>query len=348
MMPAPRKWPDPAAALFALALTVLPLCLPGTAATAQTPLTITARPIESFRGRAFGDVVQKLIWRGGLELKGPEDFGGLSGLAFIDTERFVIVSDRGQFFTGTLEMDRGRPRGLSAVAMSPIRNSHGAPLPPNYSRDAEAIDTIFRSGKASDVRVGFENLTRVADFELRNARPSGPAREVPIPHWLSDLRSNTSLESLCIAPETSPIAGATILLMEDFPDEEGNHSGWILGKSEDDPIAGPLSLTADPGFNPTDCAFLPGGDLLVLERGTGFLSFNMRIRRFDATGIHTGALLTGQVILTGSGGEIDNMEAMAVRTMPDGTVRITLMSDNNFNGWERNLLLDFELIEIQE
>ncbi len=348
MTPAPRKWPDPTTALFALALIAIPLSVPAVSTAAETPVTIIARPIESFRGRAFGDVVQKLIWRGGLELKGPEDFGGLSGLTFTDPEHFVIVSDRGQFFTGTLEYSDGRPQGLTNVTMSPIRNSHNVPLPPNYSRDAEAIDTIFRFGKVTGVRVGFENLTRVADFDLVDNRPTGAALEVPIPHWLSDLRSNRSLESLCIAPETSPIAGATILLMEDFPDQEGNHAGWILGRNEGDPIAGPISLTADPGFNPTDCAFLPDGDLLVLERGTGFLSFNMRIRRLDAAGIHTGAVLTGQIILTGAGGDIDNMEAMAVRTMPDGTVRITLMSDNNFNGWERNLLLEFELIEVQE
>jgi hypothetical protein len=37
------------------------------------------------------------------------------------------------------------------------------------------------------------------------------------------------------------------------------------------------------------------------------------------------------------------MEALAVHSAPDGTTRITLVSDNNFNDWERNLLLEFSL-----
>ena len=39
------------------------------------------------------------------------------------------------------------------------------------------------------------------------------------------------------------------------------------------------------------------------------------------------------------------MEALAVHTAPDGQTRITLVSDNNFNDWERNLLLEFSLPE---
>ncbi len=30
---------------------------------------------------------------------------------------------------------------------------------------------------------------------------------------------------------------------------------------------------------------------------------------------------------------------------PDGATRITLVSDNNFNDWERSLLLEFSLPE---
>ena len=308
-----------------------------------TPVNLTAIPIETFQGRAFGEVIESLIWQGGIELIGPEQFGGISGVTFTGPEELVMISDQGQFIYALLRSDNGHPVALDKTDIFPVRNSRGAPLPPNYSRDAEAIDTIYRQGEARAVRVGFENLTRVADFELIDSKPEGAATEVVIPHWLSDLRSNTSIESVCIAPDTSPISGSTLLITEDFPNSEGAHSGWILG----DVDKGPISLSVSPGFNPTDCAFLPNGDLLVLERGTGFLSFNMQLRRIAAPDVHKNSVMDGKVILTGSGSDIDNMEALAVRTAPDGSTRITLISDNNFNSWERTVLLEFELIEIQ-
>ena len=53
--------------------------------------------------------------------------------------------------------------------------------------------------------------------------------------------------------------------------------------------------------------------------------------------------MQGEVLLSASGGDIDNMEGLAVHLAPDGEVRITLVSDNNFNDWERSLLLEFAL-----
>jgi hypothetical protein len=96
---------------------------------------------------------------------------------------------------------------------------------------------------------------------------------------------------------------------------------------------------------PTDCAFLPDGDLLVLERGVALLAFKMRLVRIPAAEVKPGAVLKGQTLLETTGGDIDNMEALAVHTAPDGSTRIAIVSDNNFNDWERNLLLEFSLPE---
>ena len=88
---------------------------------------------------------------------------------------------------------------------------------------------------------------------------------------------------------------------------------------------------------------MPNGDLLVLERGVSLLAFQMRLVRIPAAEVKAGAHMKGEVLLHTAGGEIDNMEALAVHSAPDGTTRITLVSDNNFNDWERNLLLEFSL-----
>ena len=306
--------------------------------------SVTAVQMATFMTAEVGQPVQGLIWRGGIEMQSPTDtFGGLSGLGFTGPDhRLVMVSDRGNFVSGQLIYDdQNQPLSLVGVRIEPMQNSKGAELPRQYARDAEALAVVVRNDEPSAVRVGFENLTRVADFELVDGMPSGPAREVSIPAWLADTRTNATLEAVCIAPPTSPVAGSTLLLTEGVIDGDGQHAAYLLGQND----KGPLSYISSEGTNPTDCAFLPNGDLLVLERGIALITFQMRLKRIPAGDVKPGAHMGGEILLESSGGDIDNMEAVAVHTGPDGQPRITLVSDNNFNDWERNLLLEFSLPE---
>jgi hypothetical protein len=311
---------------------------------AADDLTVTSLPIHQFMSANVGERVQGLVWRGGIEMQSQIDtFGGLSGLGFIGPDaRLVFVSDRGNFISGQLLYDEaGRPASVIGVTVDPIQNSKGAELPRAYTRDAEALAVIERNGAPSAVRVGFENLTRVADFQLVEGRPQGPAREVSIPKFLSDTRTNETLEAVCVAPPASPIAGSTLLLTEGIIDDDGQHVGYLLG----DVDKGPVSYISGSGTNPTDCAFMPNGDLLVLERGLALLAFQMRLMRVPAADVKPGAHLKGEQLLQVTGGDIDNMEGLAVHPGPDGQPRITIISDNNFNDFERNLLLEFSLPE---
>jgi hypothetical protein len=325
---------------LALALVLAAAC--GAGPVLAVDVTVTARQVARFSGAAVGERVGGLVWRGGLVLDAASDqFGGLSSITFTGPDnRLAMVSDRGNFVAGQLLYDDGLPFNLVGVTIDPIQNSRGAPLPRAFAQDAEGMDTVYRDGVPAAVRVSFENLTRVADFALTDGVPGGPAREITIPDWISAIRDNESLETVCIAPPASPIAGSTLLVIE-ARDDTGNHPAWLLGHND----KGPLQLTPRPGVNPTDCAFLPNGDLLVLERGTALLSFVMSLRRIPAADVRPDALMDGEVLLRVSGGDIDNMEGVAVHAGPDGKPRITIMADNNFNDWERNLLLEFSLPE---
>lgn len=306
--------------------------------------TISSTQIRTMLGAEIGQPIQGLVWQGGIEMKSAADnFGGLSGLGFTGPDgRLVMVSDRGNFVSGQLLYDdAGAPMSLIGVKVTPIQNSSGRDLTRAYTKDAEALAVVLRDEVPVAVRVGFENLTRVADFTLVDGVPAGAAREITIPDWLSNTRTNATLEAVCIAPPTSPVAGSTLLLTEGIIDDDGQHSAYLLGRSD----RGPLSYISGNGTNPTDCAFLPNGDLLVLERGIAFLSFNMRLFRIPAADVKPGAHMRGTELLYASGADIDNMEALAVHPGPDGRMRITIVSDNNFNDWERNLLLEFSLPE---
>jgi hypothetical protein len=304
--------------------------------------TVTAARLDHFNGAAIGASIQGLIFRGGLELHSATDtFGGLSAIGFTGPDgKLVMVSDRGHFVSGRLLYDEaGAPLALAGVTIDPIQNSKGADLPRAFARDAEGLTVIERPDNNSVVRIGFENLTRVADYHLENGVPTGPATEVAIPDWLTQTRTNQSLEAVCLAPAASPIAGSTLLLTEGVIDNDGNHSGWLLGKSD----KGPLSYRSGDGTDPSDCAFLPNGDLLVLERGVSLISFAVRLVRIKAADVKPGANMSGDVLFSGVGGDLDNMEGIAVHQAPDGETRIAMVSDDNFNDWERSLLLEFSL-----
>ncbi|RYE57944.1 MAG: hypothetical protein EOP20_06705, partial [Hyphomicrobiales bacterium] len=305
-------------------------------------VTVTAAQVGRFKGAALDQPVDKLIFRGGLTLQAQDDlFGGLSSITITGPDQNIaFVTDRGQFVSGKLAYDQDdRLLSIIGVTLDAMQNSKGEPLPRQYARDAEGMDTVYRGDVPVAVRVSFENLTRVADFAITDGRPGGPARQVTIPEWLSDLRTNKSLESICIAPPASPIAGSTLLLTEEALDENGNHRGHFLGQND----KGPVSYTNSPIVNPTDCAFLPNGDLLVLERGVALFSFVMNLRRVPADQVRPGNLMTGELLLSAEGAEIDNMESLMVHVTPAGETRILMGSDNNFNDWQRHLLLEFSL-----
>ena len=307
-------------------------------------VAVSATQVTSFGEAKLDAPVGRLIFRGGIALVAQDDtFGGLSGVAVTGPNQQVsFVSDRGNFVTGHLAYDdAGRLLGLIGVRVEPIQNSKGAPLPRQYAKDAESLDTVYRDGKPVAVRVGFEHLTRVADFDLLEGVPGGAAHEVVIPDWLTDLRTNESLESVCVAPPASPVAGSTLLIAENRDDGAGNHSAWLLGQND----KGPVSYQAHAGLYPTDCSFLPNGDLLVLERGVSVLAFSMALLRVRAADVYPGNVMVGELLLSASGTAIDNMEALAVHGAPDGETRILIGSDNNFIDWQRSLLLEFALPE---
>ncbi|KQX35697.1 hypothetical protein ASD04_13030 [Devosia sp. Root436] len=323
---------------------IIAAMLAGSFPATAVEVTVSASPVTQFKDSGVDEPVDSLIFRGGIALVSQDDtFGGLSSLAMTGpNQQVVFASDRGNFVTGQLAYDdAGRLFGFIGTRVEPMRNSRGELLPRQYAKDAESLDTVYRDGEPVAVRVGFENLTRVADFALTDGQPGGPAREVSIPDWLMELRTNESLESLCIAPPASPIAGSTLLLTEEALDEDGNHRGWLLGQRD----KGPIGYRNSPVVNPTDCAFLPNGDLLVLERGVSMLSFVMNLRRVPAAEVRPNNLMAGELLLSATGGSIDNMESLAVHTAPDGELRILIGSDNNFNDWQRTLLLEFALVE---
>ncbi len=100
-----------------------------------------------------------------------------------------------------------------------------------------------------------------------------------------------------------------------------------------------------PPFKPTDIAFTPDGDLLMLERRFSLLGgVGMQLRRIKGEDIVPGAVVDGEVLVNvGQRYSIDNMEGLAIREDENGDLLIYMIADDNFNPVQRTVLLMFRL-----
>ncbi|KQW28229.1 hypothetical protein ASE36_16855 [Rhizobium sp. Root274] len=284
---------------------------------------------------------QGLTFVGGLELSSPEPlFGAFSSIRFRDREHFLGVFDTGYFIEGRITRDSaGRLSGVADVRLAPLLDEEGHVSPSKYLVDAESLaldgDRAF---------VGFEQRHRVVAYsplsDLGKARASAP---LPLPFDVSNLRSNGGIEALVLSPPASPFAGAILALSEKSVDENGNNYAGILSG----PLQGEFRVKPHDGFEITDGAFLPNGDLLLLERRFSIATgVGMRLRRIEGDTIRPGAVVDGKVIFEADNrSQIDNMEGMDAVVAEDGSVHLIVVSDDNHSILQRTLMLEFRLVQ---
>jgi hypothetical protein len=72
----------------------------------------------------------------------------------------------------------------------------------------------------------------------------------------------------------------------------------------------------------------------------------MRIRRIKGADIKPGAIVNGELLVEGNFNyNIDNMEGIDTFQAADGTTHVILVSDDNHSILQRNLMLEFRLID---
>jgi hypothetical protein len=98
-------------------------------------------------------------------------------------------------------------------------------------------------------------------------------------------------------------------------------------------------------FEVTDAAFLPDGDLLLLERRFSIATgVGMRLRRIEGESIRPDAVVDGDILFEANyRSQIDNMEGLDAIPEPDGSVRLIVVSDDNHSILQRTLMLEFRL-----
>lgn len=305
------------------------------------PVEISARPISAFR---IGHAEKKfgpLEFVGGLEMTSPaRDFGALSAFRFLKAgSDFIGVADTGFWFFGTVIHDADkRPSGIQNFRMQQMVDASGLPVDEKAKVDAEGL--AVKDGIAT---VGFERDHRVSQFNIDPDDMKAPFQQLDflIPAW--ELRRNRGFETVTRANPYGQHEGGLVVVSEKSLDKSGNIFAAII----EGPRKGVFTVKRNGDFDITDGAFLPNGDLLLLERSfTMAGGLKMRLRRIYGESVEKGAVADGPVLLEADMSyQIDNMEGLDIWTRDDGALMVSLVSDDNHSILQRNLYLEFILHE---
>ncbi|MEP2781837.1 MAG: esterase-like activity of phytase family protein [Pseudoruegeria sp.] len=254
-------------------------------------------------------------------------FGGFSGLHVFDGgEGFLTVSDRGAIVEGTFLRKNGVLSGVKLGPLNVLQGTQGRALT-GHRTDAEGL-AVRKNGR---IYVSFEGAHRV--WTYRN--PSSEAAWLPRHPDFKGMQNNSSLEALAIGPDNALYTIPERSGRLDRPFPVYRYKGKTWSKPFSIPRRGPfLVVGADIG---------PDGRFYVLERHLGSIfGFETRVRRFNMTAKG----LTQEVTLIQTRpGVHDNLEGLSVWEDASGKLRLTMISDDNFRGFQKTELVEYSLPE---
>ena len=227
----------------------------------------------------------------------------------------------------------GRLSNLTGWNIQSILSTTGAPVTaPLY--DAEAL---ARAPDGSFL-IAFEGFHRIWRYPPPPATFDSLPTPVPVPPELAKAPFNGGLECTTVMPD-----GKILAVTEEYANPDATFKGWLL---EDDRFA-EVSYLPSAGFQASDCAALKNGDVIFLERRYVPLGILFaRLKLVKGVNIRPGAKLAGEELLRLEYPlEVDNFEGVAVQEDPVNGTTIYLVSDDNYNLFQRTLLLQFRLID---
>lgn len=256
----------------------------------------------------------------------PDWFGGFSGLELsADGSQLVVLSDRAHVARAYIHRQDGEISEISLRSAQHLRSSKGRQLLGRIM-DSEGL-ALAPDGS---LFISFEGLARVVHHQTEASR----ARVLPRPHDFRGLPLNKSLEALAIDPQ-----GRLYTLPENALNADGEIPVWRWNGAR---WSQPFTLPRRGGFLPVGADFGPDGRFYLLERNFVFIGFRSRLRRWDIT--DQGA--TNEVtLLESSTGVHDNLEGLSVWRDATGTLRATMVSDDNFKSLQRTEVVEYTLPE---
>lgn len=262
-------------------------------------------------------------------------FGGWSDLHVSpDGKSLTSISDEGAWLTATVEYDgEANLAGLSNGRIGQLHGLDGRPIASKVEGDAEAMARL----PDGSWLVAFERDHRLWRYATLSATPVA----VEGPPEIGRQPPNGGVEAM-----TTLADGRIIAISEEYSVRPGTVMGWIGTSSGGGRYQWrSFSYATIPDFQPTAMAQLPDGSLALIERAFDMArGVRCRVMRLDTAQLVAGGTVQAEELarLTPPYA-VDNLEGIAATRGPRGETLLWLISDDNFNPFQRNILLLFEL-----
>ncbi len=302
----------------------------------EQALEIHSRSLHLKGDEPAATSVGRLLWRGGISMRAnSRSFGGWSDLhVTADGRTLTSISDEGPWFTATIDYDAdGNLAGLSNGQIGKLRDLDGQPLADKAEADAEGMARL----PDGSWLVAFERHHRLWRYRTLGSTPvpfEGPAE-------IDRQPKNGGIEAL-----TALADGRIIAISEEYSLRPGTLVGWIGQPAKDGRYEWrAFEYAKTPDFSPTAIAMLPDGSFATIERAFDMVrGVRCRVMRFEASELKPGGTVRAEELAwLASPYTVDNLEGLAATKGAHGETLLWLISDDNFNPLQRNILLLFEL-----
>jgi hypothetical protein len=289
-------------------------------------IAITSRAVLDARARTRAPLHFLNAW----SLKSSyKFFGGVSALLH-SPSGFTALGDGGILFH------------FDVAGSAEIVGARAAPLPKGcapdrikYSLDSESL---ARDPTDGSVLIGFEWRNAICRANASLTRALAVAR----PRAMRDWPANGGAEAIVALRD-----GRTLVFEERpaWAPETGEVLIFTGDPTQPDAASQSFRYRPPPGFRPTDATELPDGGLLIVNRHYQFpISFATALTILPANLIKSGSVVSGEEVARLESPTLaDNFEAIALSQSGEHTF-VWLMSDNNFNAYQRTYLVQFELL----
>ncbi len=288
--------------------------------------------------------VGALTFIGAWHLKSDNsDFGGFSALGRLPDGRFLAISDAGWMAAFALSpASRGAAISDSFIAHLPGAEGIGPDGEELTYKDRDA-ESLTMDGERGRYWIGYEYRNVVRRLDGGFVRVTAMAAPEVMAKW----PRNGGAEAMV------RLSDGRFLILSETAEADGGSTQALLFQgdpSEQETPMAALSYTAPDGYRVTDAAQLPDGDLLFLNRRIGLPDgFTAKLTRVALSDLRGGAVLSGAVIATLAPPlTVDNMEGLLVergRTHGRDATIIWMISDDNYFGFQRTMLMQFALFE---
>ena len=289
---------------------------------ADSRIPIETAPVPLDPGDPARREIDGFHYAGGLALtsSATSRLHGLSDLWIAPDGTFVSPTDDGDLVTARILLGPdGQFVGVGGAALTPLLGVEGQPLQGKTEGDAEGLIRLADG----TFLVSFERDHRIWAYDR-----SGKPRPVVMPD--ATFADNEGMEGLAAAPSVGD--GAFWV---------GSEPGAIwLCRLEVSCEAVPGLPVPPFGYRLSSLTVGPGGELVILHH-----SFIPAIGSRIILSIVSNPLGSKTVIgrlAMGPSTTVDNFEGVAVVPGADGTWRLYLLSDDNFNDKQRTILLAFD------